>query len=429
MRYNWRTIWQSLTEPSKEITEVGARRQARLLSSLLLILVLGSIQGTIRVYFSSPTLSPLLGLLGIGLLISYHLSRKADYIRGATLSVALMSLMAFVLAILRGDFSSTGFQAQFMWIILPIILASLYLSKRELIILVGSITIGLLLLPFIIPALTLLSLSSTISFFIISSLLIIIITDQRNQVEQERLALQALQTTKLSKAYQEFEVLLFAISHDLREPLHAIGGFSDMLEIRYKEKLDQRGRDYVHRIKRATNRLRQLLADMQQLYEIRLGVELTTQATEGEKIVQLALERLASQIKTSEANIQLATSWPIFEVNPKWASQAVYELVNNALKYTVNDQAPEIEIALYDGPEGQGICVRDRGPGVPEKYAEKIWILFRRTVGREVAGTGAGLAIVRQIAERHHGHAWVEARNGGGSEFVITFRSSKNNSS
>jgi signal transduction histidine kinase len=69
--------------------------------------------------------------------------------------------------------------------------------------------------------------------------------------------------------------------------------------------------------------------------------------------------------------------------------------------------------------------VRDRGPGIAPEQAERIFQLFQRAVGREIEGTGAGLAIVRQIAERHGGSAWVEPRRGGGSEFIITFGDSK----
>ena len=61
-----------------------------------------------------------------------------------------------------------------------------------------------------------------------------------------------------------------------------------------------------------------------------------------------------------------------------------------------------------------GIVVRDRGPGVAPEHAERIFQLFQRAVGREVEGTGAGLAIVRQVAERHGGRAWVQSREGGG---------------
>ena len=68
-----------------------------------------------------------------------------------------------------------------------------------------------------------------------------------------------------------------------------------------------------------------------------------------------------------------------------------------------------------------GLIVCDRGPGVAPEHADRIFQLFQRAVGREVEGTGAGLAIVRQVAERHGGRAWVQPREGGGSEFVLTF--------
>lgn len=102
---------------------------------------------------------------------------------------------------------------------------------------------------------------------------------------------------------------------------------------------------------------------------------------------------------------------------------AIQNLVANALKFTPENVAPDIEICAYrsDTDSEPGIMIRDRGIGVPMRHAERIFELFQRAVGREVDGTGAGLAIVKQIAERHGGKAWVQAREGGGSDFVITF--------
>jgi signal transduction histidine kinase len=154
-------------------------------------------------------------------------------------------------------------------------------------------------------------------------------------------------------------------------------------------------------------------------------MEAPTEEVGGEAIVSEALKRLEGKISASRARIQVASDFQGLQVDKTWATQAVYNLIANALKFTSQGDAPDVEIGPYRAPgsgrQAVGIVVRDRGPGVTPEHAERIFQLFQRAVGREVEGTGAGLAIVRQIAERHGGRAWVEPRQGGGSEFIITF--------
>ncbi|HEY3969390.1 MAG TPA: ATP-binding protein, partial [Planctomycetaceae bacterium] len=140
------------------------------------------------------------------------------------------------------------------------------------------------------------------------------------------------------------------------------------------------------------------------------------------------IQQLESRIEQKKARVQVAPHLPHLAADRRWVTQAVFNLVANALKFTCDGEAPDVEIVPYepglDDPSGEGLVVRDRGPGVPLGYAERIFQLFQRAVGREIEGTGAGLAIVRQIAERHGGSAWVRPREGGGSEFVVTFGTS-----
>jgi signal transduction histidine kinase len=155
----------------------------------------------------------------------------------------------------------------------------------------------------------------------------------------------------------------------------------------------------------------------------RIGVP--SEQVDGASIISEALKRLEGKISATGARIQVAKDFQGLRVDKTWATQAVYNLLANALKFTRAGEAPDIEVAPYRPPgpgrNAVGIAVRDRGPGVAPEHAERIFQLFQRAVGREVEGTGAGLAIVRQIAERHGGNAWVEPRQGGGSEFIITF--------
>ena len=168
----------------------------------------------------------------------------------------------------------------------------------------------------------------------------------------------------------------------------------------------------------------QLMTDLLALSRVQ-RMDQPTDEVEGAEIVEEALRRLDDKIKETGARVQVIPPLPRFKANSVWATQGVYNLLTNAIKFTAPTETPDIEIAAYQPagaePAEVGLVVRDRGPGVASDYADRIFELFQRAVGREVEGTGAGLAIVRQVAERHGGRAWVQARAGGGSEFILTF--------
>ena len=223
---------------------------------------------------------------------------------------------------------------------------------------------------------------------------------------------------------RDLETLLYVTSHDLREPLRAIENFSRIVNDRYGERLDDKGQDFLRRIISGAQRLNRLLDDILTLSRSqRIGAP--SEEVDGESIVSEALKRLEGKINASGARVHVAKEFHGLRVDKTWATQAIYNLIANALKFTREGAAPDVEIAPYrpEGPgrDAIGIVVRDRGPGIAPEHRERIFQLFQRAVGREVEGTGAGLAIVRQIAERHGGSAWVEPRQGGGSEFIITF--------
>ena len=232
------------------------------------------------------------------------------------------------------------------------------------------------------------------------------------------------------KKNKDLETLLYVTSHDLKEPLRAIESFSLLLQERYADRLDDKGRDFLMRIVRATQRLDQLLTDILDLSRAQ-RMDSPVDEVEAELLVQEVLRRLETRIKDSHARITIRSPLPRMRVNTTWAIQGIYNLVSNALKFARPGAPPEVEIASYrkEEPDGQrmlGLVVRDRGPGVSPEQRERIFELFRRAVGREIEGTGAGLAIVRQVAERHGGRAWVVPREDGGSEFIITFGAAQN---
>jgi len=223
---------------------------------------------------------------------------------------------------------------------------------------------------------------------------------------------------------KELETLLYVTAHDLSEPLRAIENFSQMVLDEHGGRLDEEGQDLLRRVVKGGARMHLLLNDILTLSRVR---KITPPAgeVEGEVIVREALDELETRIRDTKATVQVAQDLPRLRTDRTWATQVLYNLVSNALKFTKPGESPEVEIAAYrSGPGeagGEGFVVRDRGPGVAPEHAERIFELFQRAVGHEVEGTGAGLAIVRAVAERHGGKAWVRPREGGGSEFIMTF--------
>ena len=230
--------------------------------------------------------------------------------------------------------------------------------------------------------------------------------------------------TILINKNKDLETLLYVTSHDLKEPLRAIESFSHLVLERYADRIDANGGDYLRRVVRATQRLDRLLSDILELSRAQRMLP-PMEDVEAETLVKEALTRLDARIQETGATVRIISPLPRLRVNRMWATQGLYNLLANAMKFTRDGHAPEIEIASYEAPASTtpvaGVVVKDRGPGVSTRHAERIFMLFQRAVGRNVEGTGAGLTIVRQVAERHGGRAWVQPRDGGGSEFVITF--------
>lgn len=226
--------------------------------------------------------------------------------------------------------------------------------------------------------------------------------------------------SNLQRESQDLERLLYSTAHDLKEPLRAIQSFAELLARRHGTQIDATGRDYLERIVRAGRRQSRLLDAIRTISEIR-RTDAQRQRVPAERLLQEALRRLGPTIEQTRAVIDIAPDLPQLLVERRWALEAIHQLLRNALQYTREGIAPEIDIEAYDGSEGIGLVIKDRGHGLPAAYTERVFELFWRAVGHENPGTGAGLAMVRQIATKYDGSAWLRPREDGGTEAYITF--------
>lgn len=254
----------------------------------------------------------------------------------------------------------------------------------------------------------------------------LIFWDVTKEVVADRARKQA--ENELHLKNRDLSSLLYVISHDLKEPVRAIQSFSMLISDKYSTGLEEKARGFLTRVIDASRRMQQLLDDVLMLSRAQRTVE-PTGIVNLQQLAEDVIAQTQARIDETQASVRIAGPLPVIRGDKRWLNQAVLNLVVNALKFTPLGQKPDIEIAAFEPPEGvlltSGLIVKDRGPGVEEAHRERIFELFQRAVSRNVEGTGAGLAIVRQVAERHGGTAYVQPREGGGSEFVMTFNTAR----
>jgi light-regulated signal transduction histidine kinase (bacteriophytochrome) len=250
---------------------------------------------------------------------------------------------------------------------------------------------------------------------------------QRKKMEQEILELNrdlefriGERTRALKEANQELESFSYSVSHDLRAPLRAIHGYSQMLTEDHESKLDQEGVRLLNAVKYNAMRMGQLVDDL--LAFSRLGKR--TMSESEIDLTKLVHDVLKDFIETGKSGAKIS-------VNPLGTAmadvtllrQALQNLVSNALKYSAKKDQPEIEIGVINLNGVPTYYVKDNGAGFDMAYYQKLFGVFQRLHGQEeFEGTGVGLAIVQRIIHRHGGTIWAEGKEGEGAIFYFTLR-------
>lgn len=223
---------------------------------------------------------------------------------------------------------------------------------------------------------------------------------------------------KLKISNKELEQFAYVASHDLQEPLRMVSSFTQMLEKRYKDHLDEDANEFMGFIVEGAQRMKNLIDDL--LAFSRLNKE----AQEFEDILmEIALEDVLTNLKPYilESNAQITHDpLPVIKADRSQINQLLQNLIFNAIKFH-GDNTPNIHISVEELEKEWLFGVRDYGIGIDSDHHEKIFHIFKRLHTREqYPGTGIGLAICKRIVERHRGQIWVESEPGKGSTFYFT---------
>jgi light-regulated signal transduction histidine kinase (bacteriophytochrome) len=223
----------------------------------------------------------------------------------------------------------------------------------------------------------------------------------------------------LSAANKELEAFSYSVSHDLRAPLRSIDGFSQALIEDYQERIDERGKDYLRRVRSAAQRMAQLIDDMLNLSRVSRN-EMAMRETD----LSALAEDIAGKLRKQHPGRQVE-----FAIEPgisAWGDEpllriALENLLDNAWKYTSKHPAARIEFGARNVDRERVCFVKDDGAGFDMKYAQKLFGAFQRMhTTEEFPGTGVGLATVQRIIRRHGGRIWAESQVEKGAAFYFT---------
>lgn len=226
-------------------------------------------------------------------------------------------------------------------------------------------------------------------------------------------------TKTLELINKELEAFASSVSHDLRVPLRAIAGFSEILMTDHQEQIDEQGQDYLLRINTAANRMGQLINDLLNLSRISRS-KMHIQAVDLSAMVWKTTKKL--QEDKAEITAEIVVQEGVIVQGDKNLLQiAIDNLISNAWKYSTKKNKINIEFNAFKQNDGWVYCIRDQGDGFDMLYADQLFVPFQRLHSNdEFEGIGVGLATVKRVIDRHSGRIWAESNKGQGACFYFT---------
>ncbi len=226
-------------------------------------------------------------------------------------------------------------------------------------------------------------------------------------------------TAELAAVNKEIESFSYSVSHDLRAPLRAIKGFSEILSDEYESIFNEEAKAYFDNIQSGVNRMEMLIEDILKLS--RLG---RRELSKEEFDLSAAAQRIFNELAKTEGNKPI--DFHVSDCPPVNADKALigillHNLISNAIKFTRDKGKRVIEFGCNSENDDEIFFIRDNGVGFDMQYSDKVFEIFQRLhPEKEFEGTGIGLPIVRQVVHRHGGRIWVEAKPNEGATFFFT---------
>ena len=240
-------------------------------------------------------------------------------------------------------------------------------------------------------------------------------------------------TADLTAANKQLETFIYSVAHDLRAPLRAMGGFASVLVQEAGDSLNETGKGYAQRISDTAQFMDELLIGILNFSRISQQRLQLTPVNLG-AVVASVVVRLEQDIQARNARLEASGPWPVVLAHQPVLEQALFNLLNNALKFVPPEIPPTIrlwsELVSSDpapsDPQRVRVWVEDNGIGIAPEHQDQVFRLFNRLHGDRFPGAGVGLAIVQKAIERLGGNVGVQSMPGQGSRFWIDLQKAPN---
>jgi light-regulated signal transduction histidine kinase (bacteriophytochrome) len=224
---------------------------------------------------------------------------------------------------------------------------------------------------------------------------------------------------ELENANKDLEQFAYVASHDLQEPLRMISSFTQLLERKYKDKLDQDADEYIHFVVDGAARMQQLLINLLDFSRVSTRSK-TFAHVDTKTIVGQAISILQKLITSNNALVSCC-DLPLVTADESQILRVFQNLIENAIKFKKKTELPQIRISCTKQDNMYRFSVADNGIGIEMQYHDKVFSVFQRLHStKDYPGTGIGLSICKRIVERHGGIIGFESIVNEGTTFYFT---------
>ena len=232
---------------------------------------------------------------------------------------------------------------------------------------------------------------------------------QRKLAEEEIL--------QLNKSLSQFANIT---AHDLQEPIRMVSGFLGLLDKKYSNLFDERGKSYIYRAKDGADRMTILIRDLLE-YSRSGNKAAKKEFVNLSSVVDLVQKDMSIVMENTSADLSIQNNLPIVEGTQSALYRLFLNLVSNGIKFRKKDISPKVDIQLHEEADYWQFTIRDNGIGVPEQDQPKLFQAFQRLHRKEeYPGTGLGLVTCKKIVETHGGRIWMTSEYGKGTAFHFT---------